>query len=128
MMAWEWRQPRRGFWVAHSADGIDWREYPVNPVLTVDDETLETVTLARHPESGEYFAFHRRWDSDRFRRRLIAVATSPDFLHWSDPRTILVPAARDDEWVQDDEQRSEFYGMAGFCYGGSSSASCRCST
>ena len=59
MMAWEWRQPQRGYWVAHSANGIDWREYPVNPVLTVDDETLETVTVARHPESGEYFAFHR---------------------------------------------------------------------
>ena len=46
------------------------------------------------------------------------MATSPDFLHWSAPRTILAPDARDDEWVQDDEQRSEFYGMAGFCYGG----------
>jgi hypothetical protein len=118
MMAWEWRQARRGYWVAHSADGIDWQEYPVNPVLTVDDEILETVTVARQPQSGEYFAFHRRWDRDRFHRRLIAVATSRDFQHWSAPRTILAPDERDDEWVQDGAQRSEFYGMAGFCYGG----------
>ena len=118
MMAWEWRQARRGYWVAHSPDGIDWAEYPANPVLNAGDEILETVTLARDPTSGEYFAFHRRPDRDRFERRLIAVATSGDFRHWSAPKTILVPDERDDEWVQDDEQRSEFYGMAGFCYGG----------
>ena len=116
MMAWEWRQAKRGYWVAHSADGIEWQEYPGNPVLNVDDEILETVTVARQPESGEYFAFHRRWDDDRFHRRLIAVATSHDFQHWSAPKTILVPDARDDEWVQDDQQRSEFYGM--LLYGG----------
>ncbi len=118
MMAWEWRQARRGYWVAHSPDGIDWTEYPVNPVLDSGDEILETVTVAQGPDGGNYFAFHRRWDRDRFGRRLIAVATSSDFQHWSVPKTILVPDERDNEWVQDGEQRSEFYGMAGFSYGG----------
>ena len=77
MMAWEWRQARRGYCVAHSPDGIDWTEYPVNPVLGAGDEILETVTVARAPDGGEYFAFYRRWDRDRFQHRLIAVGHQP---------------------------------------------------
>lgn len=121
MMAWDWRSAQRGYWIAHSADGIDWQEYPLNPVLAGGDEIdeiLETVTLARRPEDGAYFAFHRRWGNDPFQRRLIAVATSQDFRHWSAPRTILEPDEQDDRWTLDRDQRSEFYGMAGFCYGG----------
>ncbi len=118
MMAWQWRREQQGYWIAHSADGLEWHEYPVNPVLDSGDEILETVTLARHEASGEYFAFHRRWDKGRFGKRLIAVATSNDFRHWSHPATILVPDERDDQWVMDDGQRTEFYGMAGFRYGG----------
>ena len=60
-------------------------------------EILETVTAARVPDGGEYFAFHRRWDRDPFQRRLIAVATSRDFQHWSAPKTILIPDERDDQ-------------------------------
>ena len=117
MMAWEWRKAKQGYWVAHSADGLTWQEYPVNPVLTQDDKVLETATLARQPNTGEFFAFHRRWDDDQFGRRLIAVATSQDFQHWSEPGIILEPDEKDNEWVQDGGQRTEFYGMAGFCYG-----------
>ena len=43
-------------------------------------------------------------------------------------RPALVPDARDDEWVQADGQRTEFYGMAGFSMAVSFSASCRSST
>ena len=66
----------------------------------------------------QLLAFHRRWDKGRFGKQLIGVATSNDFRHWSPPATILVPDERDDQWVMDDGQRTEFYGMAGFRYGG----------
>ena len=91
MMAWQWRREQQGYWIAHSADGLEWHEYPVNQVLDAGDEILETVTLARHEASGEYFAFHRRWDKDRFGKRLIAVATSSDFRHWSPRRRSWFP-------------------------------------
>ena len=79
MAGWDWSAGRRGYWVAHSADGLTWHEYPVNPILMTADEVLETITVAREPRTGEYFAFHRRWAQDAHHRRLIAVATSHDF-------------------------------------------------
>ncbi len=118
MAGWDWTQEQFGYWVAHSADGLVWNEYPVNPVLMNSDETLEAITVAHAPHEGEYFAFHRRWgEVGGHRRRLIAVATSSDFLAWSDPELIIISDEQDDTWVQDPEQRTEFYGMSGFVYG-----------
>ncbi len=129
MASWNWEREKYGYWVAHSADGLTWNEYSVNPILMNTDERgaqsapagrdiLEAVTVARNPRTGEYFAFHRRWgDVGGHTRRLIAVATSPDFLAWSSHDLILVPDEQDDAWIQDSEQRTEFYCMSGFVYG-----------
>ena len=118
MAAWDWNREQFGYWVAHSADGLVWNEYDVNPILMNTEETLETITVAHDRQNGEYFAFHRRWgDIGGFDRRLIAVCTSRNFLDWSDPELIIVSDDQDDAWVQDPEQRGEFYGMAGFLYG-----------
>ena len=98
---------------------MGWREYGGNPVQVGADEILESVTVARHPRTGEYFAFHRRWGSVRGHvRRLVAVATSRDFRRWQSRGVCLAPDEQDDAWVQDEGQRTEFYGMAGFVYGG----------
>jgi hypothetical protein len=121
MAAWDWTPGKEGFWVAQSADGLNWKEHPDNPIMVSSDEVLETITVAREPRTGEYFGFHRRWgEGDHIlnRKRLVAVATSHDFREWSDPELIFIPDAEDDAWVQDPGQRTEFYGMAGFCYGG----------
>ena len=120
MAAWDWTEGKQGFWVAHSCDGLNWKEDPDNPIMVTADEVLETITVARQPSTGEYFGFHRRWgEGDHIlnKKRLVAVATSKDFRDWSDPQLIFVPDAQDDAWTQDPEQRTEFYGMAGFSYG-----------
>ena len=119
MACWNWEQDNDGYWIAHSADGLNWREYDGNPVLIGDDEILESVTVARHPRTGEYFAFHRRWGAvGGHVRRLIAVATSRDFKTWDSHDICLAPDERDDAWALDAGQRTEFYGMSGFTYGG----------
>ena len=83
-----------------------------------DDEILEAVTVARHPNTGEYFGFHRRWGGVRGHvRRLVAVATSRDFTTWASHDVCLVPDELDDAWCQEPGQRTEFYGMSGFVYG-----------
>ncbi|MDE0199898.1 MAG: hypothetical protein OXK78_16950 [Caldilineaceae bacterium] len=118
MAAWNWDQDASGYWIAHSADGLNWREYDVNPIL-MRDEILESVTVARHPRTGEYFAFHRLWGEVRGHvRRLVAVATSRDFITWTSHGVCLVPDELDDAWAEDPGQRAEFYGMSGFVYGG----------
>ena len=81
MAAWDWSHDQFGYWVAHSADGLVWNEYDVNPILMNSTETLEAITVAHDRHAGEYFAFHRRWgDIGGFDRRLIAVCTSRNFL------------------------------------------------
>ena len=118
MAAWDWSRDQFGYWVAHSADGLVWNAYDVNPILMNSTETLEAITVAHHSRTGEYFAFHRRWgDIGGFDRRLIAVCTSRNFLDWSEPELIIVSDEEDDAWTQDPEQRGEFYGMSGFVYG-----------
>ena len=118
LACWNWEQGNDGYWVAFSADGLDWRGYDGNPILMDDDEILEAVTVARHPKTGEYFGFHRRWGDVRGHvRRLVAVATSRDFKTWAGRGVCLVPDELDDAWCQDPGQRTEFYGMSGFVYG-----------
>ncbi len=118
MACWNWEEGNDGYWVAFSADGLDWRGYDGNPILLDDDEILEAVTVARHPKTGEYFGFHRRWGDVRGHvRRLVAVATSRDFKTWAGRGVCLVPDELDDAWCQDPGQRTEFYGMSGFVYG-----------
>lgn len=134
MAAWDWTEGKQGFWIAHSSDGLNWKEASDNPIMVTEDEVLETITVAHQPRTGEYFGFHRRWgEVEDFsgtveggkgpcsqivnKRRLVAVATSKDFRKWSDPELIFIPDTQDDAWTQDPEQRTEFYGMAGFTYG-----------
>lgn len=118
MAAWNWDPDNYGYWTAHSTDGLDWREYAADPIL-MRDEILESMTVARHPGSGDYFAFHRLWGEVRGHvRRLVAVATSQDFTSWTSHGVCLTPDELDDAWVEDPGQRTEFYGMSGFVYGG----------
>ena len=117
MAAWNWEEGNDGYWITHSADGLNWHEYGSDSIL-MRDEILEAVTVARHPGTGDYFAFHRLWGEVRGHvRRLVAVATSRDFTTWTSHGVCLVPDELDDAWIEDPGQRTEFYGMAGFVYG-----------
>jgi len=108
-----------GFRGLYSADGIHWHEYPQYPVLPFG---TEMGNLIRDPATHKYIAYIRPyWVSLHPKRveekRLGAVTTSDDFLHWTPLRVELTPDALDDRWVTNPDQRTEFYAMNGFPYG-----------
>ena len=105
---------RRGYWGAHSPDGLRWTHYPVNPILPSTD----TITATRVPWTGEYLAFHKH--SARVRgvgRRTVWLAASRDFQAWSKPKLLFAPDEQDDAWAAEPHQRTEFYVMSAFPYG-----------
>ena len=105
----------RGYRAAYSADGLTWKDYPVNPIMSSGD----TITTTRDPATGDYLAFHKRPAEVRgHRRRSVWLSTSQDFQKWSKPTLILAPDEQDDAWVQNPQERTEFYVMSGFPYGG----------
>ena len=106
----------RGYYAAHSPDGLHWELYPKNPVLPSSD----TCTLALNPTTGEYLAFHKRTPEHRGkRRRLVYLATSRDVQHWSEPTLVMAPDEIDDAQVQAEGGRyAQFYNMSVFPYGG----------
>ena len=127
LLAWDNRDDEhRGYLAAHSSDGLRWAEYPGNPVIPVK-EVVETMTVTRHPETKEFFGYHRRWAKSeedgkdfgdyRDMRRALAVTRSQDFVSWSEPTMMLTPDKEDDSWAQNPEQRGEFYNFSGFPYG-----------
>ena len=105
----------RGYYAAHSADGIHWELYPKNPVLPGGD----TCTLAYDPKTREYLAFHKLTREHRGqRRRLVYLATSPDMQTWSEPKLVMAPDEIDDAQVRREGGRySQFYNMSVFPYG-----------
>jgi hypothetical protein len=100
---------------AHSADGLHWKPYAKEKILQHGD----TITLTRNPWNGDYLVFHKRPAEVRgFPRRVVWLSSSRDFQNWSEPELILAPDEVDDRWAKAPEQRTEFYTMSGFPYGG----------
>jgi len=108
--------PNRGYYVAHSPDGLHWESYPKNPVLPSGD----TCTLAYDAETGEYLAFHKRTRENRGeKRRLVYLATSRDMQNWSEPELVMAPDEIDDAQVRSEGgQFAQFYNMSAFPYAG----------
>ena len=67
-----------------SPDGIRWRELQQAPVITKGAFDSQNVAFWSHSE-GQYVCYFRVF-VDGF--RWIARATSPDFLHWSEPEEL----------------------------------------
>ncbi|OAM87775.1 hypothetical protein OH491_08485 [Termitidicoccus mucosus] len=110
-----------GFFAYYSADGIEWKEYPGNPVIPYGSEMGNIV---RDPRTKLYHAYIRPYTPKHFPKRLAekrlgAVSTSTDFKNWSKPRVVLAPDKIDDAWCVKKDQRTEFYAMNGFPYGNS---------
>lgn len=106
-------------WGAHSPDGFYWTEYDQKPIMPFGSET---GTVIRDTDTGKIMAFVRPWQSTPFvygtrGRRILSVAASDDFLNWSELREIIIPDDIDDQWVEGEQQRTEFYSMSGFRYG-----------
>ncbi len=108
------------FWGAYSADGINWQEYPGNPVIGFGSEIISTF---RDAASSDYLLFVRPYVpsvivSGNTGRRLISISTTCDFSTYTPMRTIFAPDSIDDQWVAPGSvQRTEFYSMSGFKYG-----------
>jgi hypothetical protein len=103
-----------GMYAAYSPDGIHW---------TLDDRNCvprsgDAGTLVYDPMHQRYMAVSRRYESltDHFVlewkqwRRVIALSTSEDFVHWTPLKTILKPDDYDDPFDQ-------MYVMTPFVYG-----------
>jgi hypothetical protein len=78
-----------GLSTAKSADGIRWSHLSDKPVITkgtFDSENLAFWDTVR----GEYRAFFRGF---RDGRRDVLTATSPDFVHWTEPVWITYPGS-----------------------------------
>ncbi len=108
-----------GFSGYYSADGLNWHRYGQDRLLTVGSEVGQVM---RDPATRKYFAYIRPYPPKHFpkavrEKRLGAVLTSDDFVHWSEMKIVLVPDAVDDAWVKAPDQRTEFYAMNGFAYG-----------
>jgi hypothetical protein len=115
MAAWSW--VRNGFYTGTSPDGLHWK-YPADPIYAPPGQTLEMITIAHHPAGG-YRAFFRIWQEVRgYRRRILAGSSSRDSVTWEPPQPILIPDEEDDRWAHNRDERTEFYGMAGFPYAG----------
>jgi len=104
---WLTREPERyGMLVAFSPDGLRWTEPEANPVLPNGD----THTLLGWDESVEKYVAYPRTHSDKSARN-IGYSTSDDFIHWSEPVTVLEPEAGD-------PPHYEIYGMPVIKYEG----------
>ncbi len=108
-----------GFRGWHSSDGLVWTEYAQYPLISVGSEISSGI---RDPKTGKYITYirpnaPRPYPTNDTQKRRVAVITSDDYLNWSSPLLILSPDAIDDAWVTEPDQRTEFYGMAGFAYG-----------
>jgi hypothetical protein len=114
MAAWNWT--RNGYYGGSSADGLSWK-FPDGVIYQPQNQTLEIITISQEPRTKKYFAFIRLWKEVRgYRRRILGMTSSDDFSTWEQPREILAPDEEDDRWVKNPEERTEFYGMAGFPY------------
>jgi len=105
----------RGYWVAHSADGLDWHYYTRNPVL----EGGDTCTLSHDPATGQFLAFYKLNSEVRgHSRRLVYLSTSSDMQSWSEPELVMAPDEEDDERTRASGGIcSHFYNMSAFRYG-----------
>lgn len=102
-------RPAHAYHAAYSADGLVWHEYPKSAVL----EHGDTITLAQHPVSREYLAYHKRPAQVRGQsRRVVWLSRSQDFQQWSQPELVLEPDEADDAWVSRPQERTEIYNMS----------------
>ena len=121
--------PRNEYGDFFSPDGIQWKPYPHNPVLTVMASDVNPTI--HDPVSGHYVSFVKVPVNSQ---RTVGVSFSRDFITWTDPISIFVPddldrhairakitAAKERELIQHDDPiryTAEVYGLACMPYDG----------
>ncbi len=103
-----------GFLGAYSADGIRWTLSENNPVLR-DRGDVGSFVWDGHMK--RYSGYTKIFVPVRgFNRRCVGYTATTDFEHWPSAQLILVPDETDDHWVEERNQRTEFYGLTAFPY------------
>ena len=120
-----------GLCVSFSADGIHWNDYEANPVLPYYDEASPDFRRAAgdisdtiwDPLKKRYLLLLKMYavPEDGYpgatanaapgQRRLVGQSESPDFIHWTEPRRIVVPD-------KNEPGCEEYYGMHPMVRGG----------
>lgn len=105
----------KGYFAAFSADGLNWKLYPGNPILKSSD----TITLAQDPANGEYLAFHKVNHDPRTKGRQVFLSVSKDMQNWSSPEPVMVTDEIDHREARllEGGTHAEFYNMSAFPYG-----------
>jgi len=105
---------KKGCCAAYSADGLNWKSYPRNPVFESDD----TMTLAQDTKTGEFLAFHKSRSKEAMGRQ-VALAVSKDMQNWSKSELVMITDEIDHQEARllEGGTHSEFYNMSAFPYG-----------
>ena len=108
------KHPVSGFYGAYSADGVHWSKELPEPILP---DPGDIGNFVWDPNRGRYIGYAKIWAAVRgFRRRSIGFTSTSDFEHWPPTELVLTPDEVDDRWVENDRQRTDFYGLASFPY------------
>lgn len=102
-------------WVACSPDGIHWNACHKNLFFSGD-----TLTWTRSPYTGEYLVFHKKdhYMIRGMKRRSVSLAASSEIGSLAAGKVVLGADETDDLWAKEPDQKTEFYDMSAFPYGG----------
>lgn len=107
-----------GYGILSSADGLTWTPYEKNPVC---DATGDVAPTLFDEHRNQFVSYMKLSASVAGRsRRAVGLRTSPDLIHWTSNRAIIVPDAWEDErakvMMATRKGWMEYYGMIGFPY------------
>lgn len=95
------KDPRpNGMWAAFSSDGLNWKNYEKNPVISGGSDTGQCVLY--DPKLKKYVLYSRLGVGRRISR-----CTSDDFINWSPPQLVF-------DADSSDPPNTQIYG-SGFC-------------
>ena len=99
-----------GFLTVHSADGLRWKPCTGTPIYSLSD----VGTFVYDEYRGRFLGTPKMDVPVRLSsRRAIAISTSEDFHHWTDPQLALVPDEMDDDMAREGGfHHCDFYGMS----------------
>jgi len=106
---------RKGMWLAHSPDGLDWKAGPDHAVLSNINDILHVapdparhryIALAGFPSSKEDCYVGHTQNSGEGYRRCVGESSSADGIHWAPAHRIFAPDKQD-------EGITEFYSIGG---------------
>ena len=102
-----------GYYTHYSSDGFNWHYYKRTPSLPYMSDTAYFVY---DKPRQRFLGMVKLEPRVGFRdRRSVCITTSKDFIHWENPRIVLIPDEEDDRIAREKGFAfAEFYGMGLF--------------